>query len=121
MLDRSALADPRWRRQTPLTAPSEPLRALALASSPSGDPPRDRLSGLALAYHLNQAAYDALQYEWDVTGVRTTAHEALTLGRGVCQDFAHLMLALCRIRGLPARYVSGHLRSEERRIGRAHV
>jgi transglutaminase-like putative cysteine protease len=109
LLDRAALADPRWRRTTPLTAPSEPLRALALASSPSGEAPWDRLSGLALADHLNQAAYHALDYEWGVTGVRTTAHEALVLGRGVCQDFAHVMLALCRIRGLPARYVSGHL------------
>jgi transglutaminase-like putative cysteine protease len=109
LLDRAALADPRWRRTTPLTAPSEPLRALALASSPTGEAPWDRLSGLALADHLNQAAYHALDYEWGVTGVRTTAHEALVLGRGVCQDFAHLMLALCRIRGLPARYVSGHL------------
>jgi transglutaminase-like putative cysteine protease len=109
LLDRAALADPRWRRTTPLTAPSEPLRALALASSPTGEAPWDRPSGLALADHLNQAAYHALDYEWGVTGVRTTAHEALVLGRGVCQDFAHLMLALCRIRGLPARYVSGHL------------
>jgi transglutaminase-like putative cysteine protease len=109
LLDRAALADPRWRRTTPLTAPSEPLRALALASSPTGEAPWDRLSGLALADHLNQAAYHALDYEWGVTGVRTTAHEALVLGRGVCQDFAHVMLALCRIRGLPARYVSGHL------------
>lgn len=109
LLDRAALVDPRWRRTTPLTAPSEPLRALALASSPTGEAPWDRLSGLALADHLNQAAYHALDYEWGLTGVRTTAHEALVLGRGVCQDFAHLMLALCRIRGLPARYVSGHL------------
>jgi transglutaminase-like putative cysteine protease len=109
LLDQAALGDPRWRRFTPLTTPSEPLRALALASAPSGGAPWDRLSGLALADRLNQAAYDALDYEYGVTGVRTTAHEALLLGRGVCQDSAHLMLALCRIRGLPARYVSGHL------------
>ena len=32
--------------------------------------------------------------------------------RGVCQDYAHVMLALCRLRGLPARYVSGHLLGE---------
>jgi len=31
------------------------------------------------------------------------------LGNGVCQDHAHLMLALCRARGLPARYVSGYV------------
>ena len=39
----------------------------------------------------------------------TTAAEALAAGRGVCQDFAHVMLALCHLLGLPARYVSGHL------------
>ena len=39
----------------------------------------------------------------------TTAAEALAVGRGVCQDFAHVMLALCHLLGLPARYVSGHL------------
>lgn len=41
--------------------------------------------------------------------MRTTAAEALAAGRGVCQDYAHVMLAVCRILGLPARYVSGHL------------
>jgi transglutaminase-like putative cysteine protease len=44
-----------------------------------------------------------------VTGVRTTAAQALELGSGVCQDYAHLMLAVCRACGLPSRYVSGHL------------
>ena len=41
--------------------------------------------------------------------MHTRADEALALGRGVCQDFAHLMLAACRCAGLPARYVSGYL------------
>ena len=41
--------------------------------------------------------------------MRTPAAEALAIGRGVCQDFAHVMLALCHIVRLPARYVSGHL------------
>src|SRR5207302_6383976 len=53
--------------------------------------------------------YRALAYAFDVTTVHTTAAEALAVGAGVCQDFAHLMLALCRLCGLPARYVSGHL------------
>src|SRR5438093_11612269 len=43
------------------------------------------------------------------TGVRTTAAEALALGAGVCQDYAHVMLSLCRASGIPSRYVSGHL------------
>jgi transglutaminase-like putative cysteine protease len=41
--------------------------------------------------------------------VRTTAAEALAQGYGVCQDYAHIMLAACRSAELPARYVSGHL------------
>jgi transglutaminase-like putative cysteine protease len=41
-----------------------------------------------------------------VTTVDTTAAEALAGGRGVCQDQAHLMLALCHVVGLPARYVT---------------
>jgi len=41
--------------------------------------------------------------------VKTTADKALSLGRGVCQDFSHIMLAACRTQMLPARYVSGYL------------
>ena len=39
----------------------------------------------------------------------TTAAEALAGGRGVCQDAAHIMVALARLAQVPARYVSGHL------------
>ena len=47
-----------------------------------------------------------------VTSVATTAAEALAGRRGVCQDTAHVMIALCRAAELPARYVSGHLLGE---------
>ena len=53
-----------------------------------------------------------MRYKSGVTTVRTTAAEALALGQGLCQDYAHLMLAVCRTAGLPARYVSGHLLGE---------
>ena len=42
-----------------------------------------------------------------VTSVRTTAAEAFSAGQGVCQDFAHVYLALARKAGLAARYVNG--------------
>jgi transglutaminase-like putative cysteine protease len=45
--------------------------------------------------------------------VRTTADEVLALGRGVCQDFAHVLIAACRSGGIPARYVSGYLYDAE--------
>jgi transglutaminase-like putative cysteine protease len=61
---------------------------------------------------LCERVHRSLDYEWGITGVGTTASEALAGGRGVCQDFAHIMLAACRAAGVPARYVSGHLVGE---------
>ncbi len=65
--------------------------------------------GLALADSINDWVYQSMTYQHGVTGVKTTAAEALALGSGVCQDFAHVMLAACRACGMPSRYVSGHL------------
>lgn len=68
-----------------------------------------------------------LTYRQGATGVATTAAEAWAEGSGVCQDFAHTMLALLRAAGIPARYVSGYLhpRSEpvvgETVIGESHA
>ena len=52
---------------------------------------------------------DQLTYVAGTTGVRTSAIEAWAGGQGVCQDFAHLALAVGRAMGLPARYCSGYL------------
>jgi transglutaminase-like putative cysteine protease len=68
--------------------------------------------GLPLADRINDWVYQSMTYQYGVTGVRTTAAEALALGSGVCQDYAHVMLALTRACGLPSRYISGHLLGE---------
>jgi transglutaminase-like putative cysteine protease len=65
--------------------------------------------GLELADRINDWVYQSMTYKGGLTGVRTTAAEALAQGFGVCQDYAHIMLAICRSAELPARYVSGHL------------
>jgi transglutaminase-like putative cysteine protease len=91
---------------TALTAPNRALAAVARRLVASGPP------DLALAVRINAWVAATLRYSYDVTTVRTTAAEALALGRGVCQDYAHVMLALCRLCGLAARYVSGHLVGE---------
>lgn len=65
--------------------------------------------GLELAACINTWVHRSMRYELGATGVRTTAAEALERGAGVCQDYAHVMLAICRACGLPSRYVSGHL------------
>jgi transglutaminase-like putative cysteine protease len=88
---------------TRLTQPDDRIRRAAeemAASAPWG---------LDLADRINDWVYQSMTYQVGATGVRTTAAEALALGLGVCQDYAHVMLATCREARLPARYVSGHL------------
>jgi transglutaminase-like putative cysteine protease len=53
--------------------------------------------------------HEALRYERGATHVHTSSAEARAAGKGVCQDFAHVTLALLRAMGIPARYVSGYL------------
>ncbi|CAN5535339.1 transglutaminase family protein [soil metagenome] len=65
-----------------------------------------------LAEAINDWTFLAMRYARGVTKVNTTAAEALALGAGLCQDYSHIMLAVCRAAGLPARYVSGHLLGE---------
>jgi transglutaminase-like putative cysteine protease len=52
---------------------------------------------------------ERVEYMPGATGVQTSAQEAWDQGQGVCQDIAHLTVALLRETGLPARYVSGYL------------
>jgi transglutaminase-like putative cysteine protease len=54
----------------------------------------------------------AITYQLGATGVQTPAAMALHLGRGVCQDYAHIAIAMLRELGVPVRYVSGHLLGE---------
>jgi transglutaminase-like putative cysteine protease len=58
-----------------------------------------------------------MQYTPGVTTVSTTAHEAWAAKQGVCQDFSHAALSLLRSLGIPSRYVSGYLHSEDEAVG----
>jgi transglutaminase-like putative cysteine protease len=60
---------------------------------------------------------DSLSYEKGTTNVSTPAIEAWHAGRGVCQDFVHLSIALLRAMGIPARYVSGYLFTDQDDVG----
>jgi transglutaminase-like putative cysteine protease len=71
-----------------------------------GRPRGDPLTALG---HLNNAIHDAFDYQSGVTEVHSPIEHALSEGRGVCQDFAHIMIAIARHWGIPARYVSGYL------------
>ena len=58
---------------------------------------------------LGAAIAARFEYQRDVTRYDSTTEDFLTIGAGVCQDFAHLMLGLLRLSGIPCRYVSGYL------------
>ncbi|MDE1180105.1 transglutaminase family protein [Paraburkholderia sp.] len=70
---------------------------------------------------LAEAIVQRVKYKPGVTEVTSTASEALELGSGVCQDHAHLMLACCRARGVPARYVSGYIEPGDVSHGASHA
>jgi transglutaminase-like putative cysteine protease len=63
--------------------------------------------------HLNDHIYKNYKYEPGTTNVGTPVLDVIKNKRGVCQDFAHLMIAIIRAAGLPARYVSGYLETDE--------
>jgi transglutaminase-like putative cysteine protease len=64
---------------------------------------------LAAAQNLMQRIFHDFTYESQSTQINTPALEALAQRKGVCQDFAHIMIACLRAVGVPARYVSGYL------------
>jgi len=73
--------------------------------TPSATPGRADL-GMLLA--LSQGVAGTVSYQKNSTDVTTTALQAFDAGAGVCQDQAHVMVAICRSLGIPARYVSGY-------------
>ena len=64
---------------------------------------------LAAAQDLMRRIFTDFTYESQSTEINTPALEALAQRKGVCQDFAHIMIACLRAMGIPARYVSGYL------------
>jgi transglutaminase-like putative cysteine protease len=100
------LHDPRFRAQTRLTVADGDLQEVAHALRSAHPDP------LELADAINAFVHATMRYAPDVTDVSTTAAAAFALRRGVCQDYAHVMLAIARACGLAARYVSGHLLGE---------
>lgn len=59
-----------------------------------------------------QRLYRDFQYIPGSTDIHTTAGEAWAKKEGVCQDYAHIMITLCRLKGIPARYVNGMMIGE---------
>ena len=105
---RSAAYDPaaEFVFRSPYVPRHEEFLAYARPSFTPGRPILDAARDLMERIHAD------FEYEAEATDVSTPALEALALRKGVCQDFAHVMLACLRSLGLPARYVSGYLLTE---------
>lgn len=88
-------------QETPLTASGDGLRGLAAESGEGDD--------LARLHRLMDIVAERVAYEPGSTTSVTPAEEALAIGRGVCQDHAHVFITAARLAGFPARYVSGYL------------
>jgi transglutaminase-like putative cysteine protease len=95
-----------FRSETPLTAVDARIAAVARELVWRHSEPEE------FAEAVNAWVYRAMRYRHGATTVQTTASESLALGHGLCQDYSHIMLAICRAAGLPARYVSGHMLGE---------
>ncbi len=92
---------------TSLTNPDDALEAVAEELRQE-----NIMDAWYLADRINDWVWQRMLYTSGATSVSTTAAEALALSKGLCQDYSHIMITLCRLLGLPARYVSGQLLGE---------
>ena len=107
-----AVAPGAFLRVSPVTALSAEIEAMAATVRQ-----KDRLSTL---HALMGAINGRMTYVPDSTTPSTTAAAAFALGRGVCQDHAHVFITAARSLGIPARYVTGYLLLEDGAGAPAH-
>ncbi|PKB14417.1 transglutaminase-like putative cysteine protease [Novosphingobium kunmingense] len=94
--------------QTPLTRPGPRVRTImADIEAPRGET-------LQTLHDLSGLVRRHVVYTVGATGVDTAGEEAAVLGKGVCQDHAHIFIGAARALGIPARYVSGYLMLNDR-------
>ena len=91
-------------RETALTQPDAAIREFA--HELGAEHAADRLDVL---HALLRALHNGVVYDTDPTHAATTAAEAFSLRRGVCQDLAHVFISAARCLAIPSRYVSGYL------------
>ena len=91
-------------RSSPFVAPTDTLDGFIAKSGIEKQ--EDPLGSL---HALMAAVCGNLEYNQEFTTVHSPIDHALKSGKGVCQDFAHIMIAVARSWGIPCRYVSGYL------------
>ncbi len=114
--DAAAVPAAEFRCDSPLAPANAAARAWAAPSFPLGRPV------FAALLDLNRRIHAGFRFRAGVTTTTTTIAEILRRREGVCQDFSHMMISMLRGFGIPARYVSGYIRTrpppgEVRRLG----
>ncbi len=92
-----------YLRETALTSPDTAIAEFAVAAREAAD--GDVLGTL---HAMLDRLHTGMTFDTDSTHAATFAAEAFALKRGVCQDFAHILIAAARSLAIPARYVSGY-------------
>jgi transglutaminase-like putative cysteine protease len=100
-----SVAESEFAQDSPLAQPDDAIMAYAAASFTAGRPV------LAAARELTARIYKDFRYDPAATEVFTPVAAVMQKRAGVCQDFAHLQIAMLRGFGLAARYVSGYIRT----------
>ena len=95
-----------FRVQSGLTQPGPAIRAFHDSLDLCG-------SAYDRAMAIRKAVHEAFSYQPGATSAHESGEDAFARKQGVCQDYAHVMLSLLRMEGIPARYVTGMLVGEE--------
>lgn len=103
--DLSAMGPASYLFASPMAPPSPAIAEWATEFFGAGQ------SVLAAGHALMGAIHQSFAYDGTATSVTTTAEDAFAQKRGVCQDFAHVMIVAARAHGIPAAYISGYLRT----------
>lgn len=74
--------------------------------------PFDTMDAYGKTYFFMRHLYETFRYVSGSTNIYTTAEEAFAQKKGVCQDYAHILISMCRMCGIPARYVVGFMIGE---------
>ena len=90
-------------RQTILTKPNKKIISLINKKS------KAKTNSIEFCHTMNTVVGDSIKYLSGSTDIKTDAQHAISLGTGVCQDFAHILISLARHNAYPARYVNGFL------------
>tara|TARA_Y100000768_G_scaffold313973_1_gene248800 strand:+ start:303 stop:1109 length:807 start_codon:yes stop_codon:yes gene_type:complete len=102
-------------RQTDLTTPNKQIVNLLKKKS------KQKPDSIDFCHQLNEAAGNSIIYESGLTSIETRASDAILIGKGVCQDFAHILIGLARHHDYPARYINGFSAHETNGANETHA